>query len=427
MANGIFSGDGTLESPYLIEDAQDINAINPKLSENPFVYFKMTNDIDMTLEGFKMIGNTSEGPPLMGEFDGDGHTLSGINMVKDPGSYDSSFAVFGQMSGDKAVVKNIIIKDMTITLESSDSAALIVANTSGPCLIENCYAEGTIEAKQAFVGGIGAYLSNSTIRNVTVKLNGSGHKVGGIIYSASDCIIENCSATGDVKGYNDYSSLSATINTTSGETKIKNIVSTINIENKYNGEFNYSKLVPFFDTESESTTIENSFVALNGLLYSDWSEFYAYYKDKIVKGTDGKLYKCTSYQVAENTSFRPIDGGNWAEHWHPIEIENTLTPVQLKNQNNYVGWDFENTWVITSSGPVLKLFYVEEVEPGGDNGSGNSGNKDPVDIVIVTDVDFSKTKLIRDVLESPIPQVWDHENEQFVPLTLQMIELMIKR
>ena len=426
MANGLFGGgDGTELSPYLIEDGQDINAINALLSTYPFQHFKMVNDIDMTGIDFKIIGDTSQGPPMMGVFDGNGHTLSGINITKDPGSYASSFAVFDRISGDQAILKNLTVKDITISTDSDDKVALLVANVSEGAIVDNCYGEGIIQARQAFVGGISVFVDSSTIKNSSVKIKAEAHKAGGVVYSSSKCIIENCSASGEISGHNDYSKISPFILVSNYASVLKNIVSTVSVSNKYEGEGDYSKIYPFCQEVSEETILENNFVAIAGLLYPEWSEFKAYYSDDIITGTDGEFYICTAYQMAENPLFRPIDGDDWWKYWYPHEIENALSNTQLRNKNNFVNWDFENVWIMGANGPELKAFYVPiEDSPGG---GGDGGDDTPSDIVIVTDVDFTKTEMMHDISGRAIPQVWDHENNRFVPVTLQMIELMIKR
>lgn len=79
MAGGNFGGGtGTVLSPFLIEDAVDLNAIRNQTTGK---YFKLVNDIDLSLEALNAVGLGAKGAgwaPLVS--DGQGYFMGGLNF-----------------------------------------------------------------------------------------------------------------------------------------------------------------------------------------------------------------------------------------------------------------------------------------------------------------------------------------------------------
>lgn len=180
------SGSGTEADPYLIANAEDLQAISDITEDNP--YYQLTTDIDLTdyiaENGWKPVS-------LRGHFGGQNHTVSGLQCDTD-------------MAGlFRTVVESSEIKDLKVVIaddgavKGSSLAGGLVASNKGT--IVNCSVSGNVEgnASKVSTGGI-AGESSGTITDCSV--NGSvsgGTSVGGIAGKNTGSISE-CYTAGTV-------------------------------------------------------------------------------------------------------------------------------------------------------------------------------------------------------------------------------------
>ena len=150
-------GIGSQSYPYLIGTSEHLN--NVKLF--PDAHFKMIADITLpaAAEGqsnFTPIG--SKDTPFIGEFDGDGHTISGLTIR---GETDEYVGMFGRVDG---AVRGVELTDLDIT------GGKYVGGIAAICYgeITDCNVSGDIMAtpvvgaEEAFVGGVAGYLRSYT-------------------------------------------------------------------------------------------------------------------------------------------------------------------------------------------------------------------------------------------------------------------------
>ena len=147
---------------YLIEKASDFNEINKMPDGN----YRLKNDL--MLEGSEI----SAVPVFMGDFDGNGHTISGLS-VKSSGGY----ALFSTLDSAGSI-HNLKMKDVEIT--ASGSAAALVGSCAGR--IENVTVTGTVVGTKR-VGGIVGYLDNGgQILRSSAGVSVSGtDRIGGLV------------------------------------------------------------------------------------------------------------------------------------------------------------------------------------------------------------------------------------------------------
>ena len=107
-----WQGEGSLTSPYLVYTAEDLARIADRYnagdySQTSVTYFSLQNDIDLSSKAWEPIGvnNYSFKNAV---FDGNGHTISGINCSIQV-DYAQSIGLFGTI--ENAVVRNVIIED----------------------------------------------------------------------------------------------------------------------------------------------------------------------------------------------------------------------------------------------------------------------------------------------------------------------------
>lgn len=162
--------------------------------------YVLTDDIDMTGKTQKPIGNTTTA--FSGTFDGDGHTVSGLNL-----SGAGRVALFGKINS--ATIKNLTVSG-TVT-SSANCLAGLVAEAVISATIENCVNKCTVTgtnkaiAAAGIVGYIRAIDSGITITNCTNEGNITAERaLGGIVGwiiegSATDVTISKCSNSGAIK------------------------------------------------------------------------------------------------------------------------------------------------------------------------------------------------------------------------------------
>ena len=157
---------------YEIGSADDLNTLMVfirGIAQLPYSY-KMTCDIDMS--GQSLYDNTN----FTGTFDGDGHTISNLDINAGSGSYIGLFDKVGEGS----TVKNLKLSNCQIQYSGNfedTSVGGIVGENRGT--IENCTVTGFVikSHDQYNVGSIvGSNLSTGTVKNCTAI---AGHPVIG--------------------------------------------------------------------------------------------------------------------------------------------------------------------------------------------------------------------------------------------------------
>ena len=222
-------GTGTELDPYLISSENDLafvaKQVNDAVTGFEGEYFKLTADLDLGNNSWTPIGATSN--YFRGIFDGDGHTIYGLNVYTDP---DNKSAQYGGLFGrvDNGVVKNITVEGAKVV--SFKYAGAIVANLTAkvdgaPASVINCHAvncdvrgvqvgaivgrTGTTGAPKGHMSIIGCSADSITLGHLkaedfpNLSVSVSDHFVGGIIGGAGSTIISGCfvtNMTADVHG-----------------------------------------------------------------------------------------------------------------------------------------------------------------------------------------------------------------------------------
>lgn len=166
---GGFEGSGTDSDPYRVKSVTDLARLAQQTATQTFEgkVFRLENDLNLAslTSAFQPIGE--EGAPFEGTFDGNHHTISGLNFN---GCGFHFTGLFG-MLGKKGSVKNLKIDKFTITSNGNWIAPVVADN------------DGTI--------------SDVTVTNSQVISNGQS---GGGIAGRSTGSVERCSSSGTIIG-----------------------------------------------------------------------------------------------------------------------------------------------------------------------------------------------------------------------------------
>ena len=212
---------------YLIQSEKDLaflswtiynnKAYNNHKSGSYFysgITFKQTKDLNLSAYYWQPIGidctrdGTFADRSFSGNYDGGGHTVSGVYTPKGDDSGYSYQGLFGYVYGQNystvsRTISNIGVIDSFI--QGYQYIGGVVGYALGNSLsITNCYNTGTVSGSSSYVGGVVGDTSSVTITNCynTGSVSG-GSNVGGVVGSSSNTnggTIINCYNTGAVSG-----------------------------------------------------------------------------------------------------------------------------------------------------------------------------------------------------------------------------------
>lgn len=153
-ASGYELGTGTQADPYIIRNSVEMLCMTRGLKSGQTTYFKLDEDIDMSEEDWAPLNNVAP-YDLVVDFDGAGHKLIGFNSAA-----DSNPSLFGVLNGS---VHDVIFENPVLTVGASKAGLL------GGIV-------GTADNK--------AVVSNVTVKNLVINLNGTTEGIGGLAGNA---------------------------------------------------------------------------------------------------------------------------------------------------------------------------------------------------------------------------------------------------
>lgn len=298
------SGNGALESPYMISSLQDLKMVSNDLSGN----YELVSDIDLSEDGGVWIPIGTEETPFSGTFNGAGHDIYGLKSF----SQSKYEGIFGYAKNAKIENVTVIMDESSaIYTDGAKAAGLILGygvntnitacNASGKLLVD--FANQSNGYGCAFTGGIVGYLSGSVNQcfsqgefQSVFGWDCDGH-VGGIAGELAGDVID-CYA-----------------------------ISNLRVSNRHNGEYS-GGLVGWMKDHK----IINSY-AISWHYQRRWDSNY----DSGLFGNPYGTVVKNSYYNKETLEMVNVTG----------ECEKTSD--ELKKRDTYNGWDFENVWEINPS------------------------------------------------------------------------------
>ncbi|NIP24966.1 MAG: hypothetical protein GWN67_11760, partial [Phycisphaerae bacterium] len=201
-------GTGEPDNPYLIYDANQMNAIGADQNDWD-KHFKQMADIDLsayTGTSFNIIGYRvlfSDKIPFTGVFDGNGHTISNFSYTS---TDKGNIGLFGLVEGSNAEVKNLGLIAPNVDAGTGWSIGTLVGWLSDGT-ISNCYVGGGCVSGYTRIGGLVGHNGKGTITNCYSSAGVSGDwRVGGLV-GINYRTITDCYSTGSVSGTTDVGGL----------------------------------------------------------------------------------------------------------------------------------------------------------------------------------------------------------------------------
>lgn len=183
-------GDGTASSPFLITNVNELNQVNEYRS----AHFKQMNDIDLSgVSGWTRIGSITS--PFSGTFDGNGHTISNLKL-----SSGAWTGFFGTVDG--ATIKNIFLKNVTVTVTGENGGGLIGYILNGT--VKNCAVTGSITGgTNNNIGGLIGLVSGGTgvtISDCYIDMEACGNRsIAGVVGAVTSPVsVDRCVVSGKI-------------------------------------------------------------------------------------------------------------------------------------------------------------------------------------------------------------------------------------
>ena len=234
VADGFAGGTGSKDNPYQISNGAEFayfaQQVNNGTTTFEGEYIILTSDIILNegdasgwsesapVNSFTPIGayngDTATDYAFGGNFNGDGHTISGVYVKT---SHDGDVGLFGRIQGG-TTIKNLALVNSYIEASASGAAGALVGQTNrgneGSIGISNVYIDAIVDASGNEVGGVIGNISDTnteytagsvSIDSVTFvgTVISTGQYVGGIVGNArkvpltiSNCLIANAKIQG---------------------------------------------------------------------------------------------------------------------------------------------------------------------------------------------------------------------------------------
>ena len=210
--DGLFAGgSGTRQDPYLIETAAHLDAVRSE----PYACFVLMEDIVFDEEDFEKGGAFyndgsgwlplgTESALFTGDFDGNGHTITGLTATGEQSS------LFGDTQD--AAIYDLGLVDVNITADGATGGSGGIAGKCTDTTIARCYTSGAVEITgrtagcELLVGGIAAQCTGGSVENcyttAAVTLSAYGENItaciGGIVGQSDGAAVTACYSTGTV-------------------------------------------------------------------------------------------------------------------------------------------------------------------------------------------------------------------------------------
>ncbi len=210
----IWGGDGTKANPYLISTAAQLASLAELVNDpatnakygGPGVHYQMTNDIDLAPyaaanggKGWTPIGTRHY--PFGGVFDGGGYAVQNLSINRPTEHGQGLFGEIGGPGTPGALLQNLAVVNCDVTGKEEVGSLL---GYSGPgATVQNCFATGRVKGYGA--GGLVGFTADGTIQNcyASVQLTATGQNArhpifGGLVGVNGRSLVQNCYATGAV-------------------------------------------------------------------------------------------------------------------------------------------------------------------------------------------------------------------------------------
>lgn len=202
-----FKGSGTEEDPWLIGNFADLNTMQALVADEKSSgvfsagYYRQTADIVIP-DGMSFAPIGSAELPFNGVYDGDGKSISGLNITDvENAALFGLVGKFEEEQDSKVEIRNVVVDGLAFEGKETDGHAAIVGAIAkgGEVVLSNCSVRNSrIEGASCVAAIVAKVAGKATIEGCSVinsGVFGSASNIGGIagVTSTADAVvIENC-------------------------------------------------------------------------------------------------------------------------------------------------------------------------------------------------------------------------------------------
>lgn len=321
-------GDGTENDPYSITNIEEYKYFHDNADVFADKYISLETDLNLDVETDFEIG--TEEFPFSGTFDGNNHKISSSGEMFSDLSRDN-FGLFSFV--ENATIKNLLINGVSLSVGNNIG---IVAGNAKNTAIKNIriWACG-IEA-DSNAGSIVGSMNGGTVADCNCEVSVSiyeGDYVGGIAgYAVNDATIERCINKGLISAENKFcGGIAGYV-----EGRISHCINKGNVSSSDTNNLSSAALGGIVGFVSGTVSCCGNSGDINGEL--DCAGVFG-------SGNNATVQYC--YNAGSITS----GGLDWpigSEENNDIEncvaVSDTITVDNMKVQETYEGWDFDNVW-----------------------------------------------------------------------------------
>ncbi|MFP9191299.1 CARDB domain-containing protein [Natrialbaceae archaeon A-CW1-1] len=301
LATSPTEGDGTVADPYRITTGTELAYVDFERS----AYFELAEDIDLSgFERFVRIGSLRD--PFSGSFDGHNHEITGLHIEESVDQFEG-IGLFGNVM--RGTIRNLHLVDVHVT--GDDFVGGVVGMAKAPTEISRVSVSGTVVGEDNVGGIIGGTTTGEGGEDVVLSESASHasvqgeRKVGGIIGQSSGDRVTNSYASGVVSGHGGVAGVL--------------------------GHNNFGGIVT---TSYANATLEGDGGGL------------------VANNVDGSV--TDSYWDVDTTGMWTSDGGGTALRTDEMTGDDAVSTLS--------GFDFEETWAVTDSYPVLAWEHAFSIQ-----------------------------------------------------------------
>ena len=361
---GDFTGSGTEDDPYIITNADELNAMRQDLTAS----YRLGNDIDLSPSvtwnygrGWMEVGRSGSDEQFTGSFDGAGFMIDNLTMNRPRQRAINYYqGLFGYTND--ASFKDIHFDNVNIHCYQTCGT---LAGRLNYGVVKSIYVNGDILSVDNYVGGlIGSYYHAITINNIFIEVDVQGRNyTGGLAGYIEGGVFQTISVVGSVQGGDRVGGLVGAMTYSDSE-----VIDSFN-RASVSGQDEVGGLVGFLARGAIEHSYSTGLVSGTG---------------DYVGGLVGRNTHLDTASTADSagTSVR-ADGGVSDSYWDTETSSQEASAGGLGRTtdemtypyaaNTYVDWDFVHTWradtdhMNNAGYPYLQIIsddfsVIEEVE-----------------------------------------------------------------
>ncbi len=359
-----------------IYTAEDLNNIRNDLDGK----YILMNDIDLSeYENWEPIGVS--GAPFTGQFNGNNHKVSSMIINREyNGSENIYYGLFGYINGtsngNEYTIKDLTVLDARINVKCSENEKAktrtgILVGFSSAATISDCSVEGEINVKDFSVSEVGGIAGRSSWSdfvncvnysdiNVYINSNSTQISAGGISGIVKQSGEQFCCNYGNIVAVGTDVSESCVVKIGGVDGDGSGNICLADSYNRGDISVDFSNAQTYLGGVSGESYISENVYSSGNIIYPNGFEGYAgaisgnLFYSVLAVGLPSELEN--AYYIDE-TNIPAYDGEDIPDDFtqRPFINVKLLTEEEFKNQESFVGFDFENVWKMEENGyPVLQ-------------------------------------------------------------------------